>query len=87
LGNQRSRKPRIATGFGFTETQIYKQRTAYSEKNLEVGAYIGASISHRDWQQYGEQSGSKDVYANSEKVVKQVSWKTTGNRRKEDVTE
>ena len=63
------------------ETQIFKQRTAYLEKDLEVAAYIGASVPHRDWQQYDEQSGSKDVYANSEKVVKQVSWKATGNRR------
>jgi hypothetical protein len=56
------------------ETQICKQGAAHLDKNLEVEAHISASVLHRVWKQYDERSGSKDVWANSERVVKQVSW-------------
>jgi hypothetical protein len=56
------------------ETQTCKQGAAHLEKNREVEAHIGASVPHRVWKQRDEKSGSKDVWANSERVAKQVGW-------------
>jgi len=85
LGNQRSRKPRVATGSRFAATQTRKQGAAQLEKNLEVEARIGASVPHRVWQQRDEKSGGKDVRANNEKVAKQVGrtshWQQWKRRR------